>query len=106
MNMALNHTYFTRFAYMQFVIHRQKEIKDANERQEQKWLRDAGCFEASSFVEVVNATNSSYNRMFQYKIVNRITATNKYLRMINVKESENCTFCNAKPETIAHLSAP
>ena len=23
--------------------------------------------------------------------------------MIDVKESENCTFCNAEPETVAHL---
>ena len=39
--------------------------------------------------------------MFQYKLVNRIVATNKYLKIINLKDNDACTFF--KTETLIHL---
>lgn len=103
LNLALNHPNFTRFAYNQFVKHRKKKTEVSNLRQKQKWLGDIGCFDTNSFVEVVKATKSSYIRMFQYRIVNRIITTNKYLHIINIIDNELCTFCNVEPETLAHL---
>ena len=41
--------------------------------------------------------------MFQFKLANRILATNTYLKMINIRECDRCTFCNLEPETLAHL---
>lgn len=103
LNMVINHPHFTRFAYNQLVKQRQKESDKTSIRLKQKWERDIGCFDNNSFLEVVNATKSSYNRMFHYRLVNRIMATNRYLHIINIKDSECCTFCKTEPETLAHL---
>ena len=41
--------------------------------------------------------------MFQYKLVNRFLATNKYLKIINIKDDDRCTFCKNELETITHM---
>ncbi len=40
---------------------------------------------------------------FQYKILQRILCTNRTLKMIGVKRTDQCTFCSSVPETISHL---
>ena len=42
-------------------------------------------------------------KTFQYKLSNRIITTNQYLKMINIKEDDRCTFCNRETETLVHL---
>ena len=52
---------------------------------------------------IISATRSTRNIMFQYKLLNRFLATNKYLKTINIKDEDSCTFCKNQPETIAHM---
>ena len=40
---------------------------------------------------------------FQYRILHRILATNKFLHMIHYIDSDICSFCNTYPETLQHL---
>ena len=103
MNMVLNQYKFSRFAYDAAVKCRLKEIIKSNERQEHKWVRDIGHYEANSFVTVINATHSQHLVMFHYKIINRFLTTNKFLQMINIKDDDACTFCNRETETLAHM---
>ena len=41
--------------------------------------------------------------IFQYKILNRILATNSFLYKLKLKETNLCTFCNETKESIMHL---
>ena len=103
MNLVLNDSNFLRLAYSTYVKGREYEFAQANDRQKEKWIRDIGCFDDQSFVKVCKATNSSRIKMFHYKLVNRIITTNKYLKIIKVKDSDNCTFCGEETETLAHM---
>ena len=40
---------------------------------------------------------------FQYRLINRILATNSYLKKIGYIQSDLCTFCSQDKETILHL---
>jgi hypothetical protein len=40
---------------------------------------------------------------FQYRLVQRILATNSFLHMIHYVDSNRCSLCNNYPETILHL---
>ena len=42
-------------------------------------------------------------RWFQYRIVNRIIATNKFLEKNKKRQDSKCSFCNEGIETLAHL---
>ena len=103
MNLALNNSNFTRLAYITYLKGREHEFAQTNERQKEKWMRDVGCFDDQSFVKVSKATNSTRIKMFHYKLVNRIISTNKYLKIINVKDDDYCTFCGKETETLAHM---
>ena len=46
---------------------------------------------------------STYLKNFQYKLLHRIIPTNKFLFLINLKETKYCTFCKTEEETIEHL---
>ena len=102
-NVVMNHPKFARFAYETALKHRLNELDQTNALQEQKWIRDVGCFEANSFVNVIKVTNSTRIRMFHYKLVNRILTTNRFLKIINVKDDDMCTFCQREPETLSHM---
>ena len=102
-SLVTNHPNFSRFAYDTIVEYRLREIKQTNTQQKQKWIRDIGIFEDNSFVQVLKITKSTRIRMFQYKLVNRILATNKYLKTIKVRDDDLCTFCGLEPETLPHL---
>ena len=103
MNMTLNHTNFPRLAYDILIENKRGGIKRVNQKQKDKWLRDVGCFDTSSTAEVMKATKSTHIGMFQYKLANRIIATNKYLKIIKVRDDDRCTFCNEETETLTHV---
>ena len=46
------------------------------------------CFEDDSFAEVAAATKSTSSRMFQYKLINRFLAANKYLILSELKMTD------------------
>ena len=48
-------------------------------------------------------TIESKMRAFQYRILMRIIPTNKYLKLVGIKESDKCYFCEIQEETIEHL---
>ena len=45
---------------------------------------------------------STFDKMFQYKIVTKILPTNEYLFRYKVKESATCDFCDLERDTIVH----
>lgn len=75
----------------------------ADTKTKEKWVRDIECYQENSFINVLNATGCSRARIFHYKLINRILSTNTFLKLINVQDNENCTFCKSQPETLAHL---
>ena len=52
---------------------------------------------------VFSFTSDSSLRWFQYRISNRILATNRYLYKLNILQSDMCTFCHNQSESILHL---
>ena len=48
-------------------------------------------------------TKDTHLKWFQYRLQNRILATNTYLTKIGIKNSESCSFCNTQRETLKHL---
>jgi len=48
-------------------------------------------------------TQDSKLRNFQYRLLNRITTTNKFLKLRNVVDTDKCTFCMMYVETLVHL---
>ena len=48
-------------------------------------------------------TQDSKLRNFQYRLLNRITTTNKFLKLRNVVDTDKCTFCMIYVETLVHL---
>ena len=52
---------------------------------------------------VFKCTNDITIRWFQYRIVHRILATNKFLYKIKIATSPLCTFCKMEEETLLHL---
>ena len=48
-------------------------------------------------------TINSHTRIFQYKILNNILYLNDRLFKMNLVESEMCSFCKGKKETVEHL---
>ena len=55
------------------------------------------------FRNIFNFTSDTKLIWFQYRIVHRIIATNKYLVLIGVKNNSVCNLCNNEIETIEHL---
>ena len=41
--------------------------------------------------------------VFQFKLLHRRLATNSFLTKINLKDNEQCTFCQNDTETLIHL---
>ena len=41
--------------------------------------------------------------VFQFKLLHRRLATNTFLTKINIKDNEQCTFCQKEKETLIHL---
>ena len=73
----------------------------------QKWERELGVMDNNSWKRIYllthRITSCTYSKWFQLRILHRIISTNKFLYVINVKDSNKCSFCNAHIETILHL---
>ena len=52
---------------------------------------------------IFKTTNDSRLIWFQYRVVHRIIATNKFLHFISINNNSLCTFCKHDQETIEHL---
>ena len=48
-------------------------------------------------------SNDTKLRWFQFRIVHRIIATNRYLSVIRIQNDSSCSFCKQDDETIMHL---
>ena len=48
-------------------------------------------------------TNITKLIVFQFKLLHRRLATNSFLTKINLKDNEQCTFCQNDKETLIHL---
>ena len=73
----------------------------------QRWINAGIETDLHEFKLIVNriyfATNYTKYRSFQYRILMRAIVTNKHLQRYSIKQSNVCTFCESKPETIEHL---
>ena len=48
-------------------------------------------------------TTDTNLRWFQYRLINRILATNTFLCKIGIKQNNKCAFCKIDPETLKHI---
>ena len=103
MSLVMNQPKFSRFAYNTFVESRQIECIQSDARQKQKWIRDIGWYNKGSIYDVFQITRSTRIRMFHYKLINRIISTNTFLKIINIKDDDKCTFCKQEAETLVHM---
>ena len=55
------------------------------------------------YQNIFNFTNDTKHIWFQYRIVHRILATNKYLHTIKINNDPLCSFCSIDVETTDHL---
>ncbi len=55
------------------------------------------------FIRAFKSSINSKSRNFQYKILNRILATNSFLKMCNITNSSLCKFCKVDEEAVEDL---
>ena len=103
MNLLMNHSHLNRCVYDTYLESERSKLTKVNTRLKDKWIRDIGSFDEDNFIKIMSVTNSTRYRMIHYKLINRVLATNKFLKVINVKEDDRCTFCQNEPETIVHV---
>ena len=103
MNLIANHAKLSRLTYNTYIENKLTDITRSNAKIKEKWIRYIGCFEDDSVGQVIKSTKSTRSRMFQYKLVNRFLATNKYLQTIHIKDDDKCTFCKQEVETLEHM---
>lgn len=80
-------------------------IRSENSVQD-RWQRDLGEIpkeERNKYNEALNDIHEVKLKDFQFKINNKILATNSFLCKINKIENNRCSFCEQEPETIKHL---
>ena len=75
-----------------------------------KWKRILGeefTNEFEDFPRLINRmyvmTNSTKLRSFHFRILHHAIITNIHLKRYGIKDSENCSLCQALPETVEHL---
>ena len=54
------------------------------------------------FTFSVECSPSTFNQVFQYKIMTQILPTNQYLARYRVRDSNVCSKCNIMPDTVSH----
>ena len=73
----------------------------------QKWSRDLNNIENKDWKTYFSLpfiiTKDTTLHWFQTRLIHRILSTNKYLNIINIKDSGRCTFCAEETETLVHL---
>ena len=58
----------------------------------------------SDIFRIANSANRDVNmKMFQFKILHRILATNKKLKQFRIIDSDLCDFCGLETESIIHI---
>ena len=78
-------------------------------RSQEKWLSDLQVENASdidwkdAYTIAFHCTASTKLRTFHYKFLHRRITTNDFLKKINLKQSDKCSFCQREIETISHL---
>ena len=71
----------------------------------QQWLDEMGLTESdirTGFSFARECSKSTFDQVFQYKIMTQILPTNKYLCQYRVLESNLCCKCNAMSDTVVH----
>ena len=71
----------------------------------QHLLEDMGLTESeikTGFSFAQKCSKSTFDQMFQYKIMTQILPTNKYLHQYRVVEANLCCKCNIMPDTVLH----
>ena len=101
--MVQRHKKFSRTAYEVFIEKIGDKNNNLNERLQTKWTTDIGVFKEGSLRTINKATKSTFLLYLQFRIINRIYATNKYLMNIQVIPQNSCSFCERATETIVHL---
>ena len=83
------------------------KFKERPEKSENKWKiefnNDDINFDDIYFTNFRALAKDSTLRAFQYKILNRILATNRLLFKMNISAYDLCTFCATHSESIEHL---
>ena len=93
---------FTRF-FVKEAFRNEQRLGNDICRIENKWIRDMNVFEPLSVFDVHISVQASRYVSFQFRLIMRIITTNRFLQLVNLKESNKCTFCENSPETITHL---
>ena len=109
-----NQPYFPN--YVRILLKNEKGSKDFYDmfiknlylrpKSEIKWEIELNFHKDKIWWEHVNYTVNSNDctiKWLQYRIIHRILGTNYLLHKIGIKDTNQCTFCNAQPETISHL---
>ena len=71
-----------------------------------KWLQeinDITVVEWKMYNKNLNQIKEVKLKDFQYKILNRILVTNRFLYKTKRKETDKCSYCNTESESISHL---
>ena len=71
----------------------------------QHWLDDMDLSESNirtGFTFAKKCSKSTFDQVFQYKIMTQILPTNKYLNQYRIIESELCTKCAVRSDTVLH----
>ena len=55
------------------------------------------------YFKCFKSTSDSKLKWFQFRLLFRILPTNRYLKIMKIKDSNLCQFCNQSEETIEHL---
>ena len=78
-------------------------------RSQEKWLADCELEShetidwKSVYLLPFKCTKITKLITFQFKLLHRRLATNSFLKKIGIKESDLCTFCKTKAESLIHL---
>ena len=85
-----------------------KEISSTPTKSQEKWMSDCNIDENSinwkhSYILPFHCTGETRLRTFQFKLLHRRIATNRYLNRIGISLTDTCTFCEQNSETLIHL---
>ena len=85
-----------------------KEISSTPTKSQEKWISDCNIDEKSinwnhSYILPFRCTRETRLRTFQFKLLHRRIATNRYLNRIGISLTDTCTFCEQNSETLIHL---
>ena len=91
-----------KYVYELYLEH----IKESPVRSQNKWVKELGV-QIDDWQNIYSppfrTTRNTKLQNFQFKLSNRITATNSFLFNCGLKETELCTFCSETKESLLHL---